>query len=830
MLLPATLTLLVPALVGELHTDPLRGFEIEVPEGWSTEEKVGGSEVAFALNIRPPGVTKGIAVAVQITPEEGGATLAELYARDLERVRGGGRYSELEEYEIEIAGERAPSFRFDYRTATTTYRIHRSHLLREGSSWVLQRNAPVEEYEEWAEALDRVLASFDFGELSEQGERDRRLAELAARCGSEVRWAASWEEATARARAESRPVLLVAWLLASFTGATTARHGLLMDPDVIEFVNERFVPLWYERGMSGAFVESYGVGATAFGKALIAFGPDGEVLFQTHELDSPTVAHQFLRERLARFPEYAGTPVAEDWPPVGRAARHVARGELDLAIASLEGRRTVGERILLARARRLDRDGEGALAALAAAREAGGEREPALWVEEARVLLGLGRREEARRSLLQVLSSGEEESVRLEAGFLLSLLDLLEERRDSARECWMALVEEHPEDRHAWLAAQRLREDAAGTLYPPTFRWPEEPAIAEVVAPRESAPVDAELASEALSEAVGWLLEAQQPDGSWVSPTEVLQGGWDAPEPFVDSITALAGRAVLSRGGVEGCEESARRALAFVLASVASREVTPPYTFVMDYTTWSDACLLAFLADARRAGLAEVDELAPAVRSLLRDLRARQQSGGGWTYLVTGGSASGRPPSHSMSFVTAGVVRALFRVRDAGFEVPAEMLDPAIACLERMRNDDGGFEYRLVHEREDAPRDTALAGAAGRMPVCELALHLAGRSTDERLRGAIATFVRHADLYVAETGKALAHAGPHIIGCHYLLFDYEGAAEAAGCLEPDPRTTLALREMILASRLAGGAFLDNPVVGRACATAMAVLALGELGG
>ncbi len=826
LLSPAILTLLVPALAGEIHTDTRRGFEIGVPEGWSIEEKLGGSEVAFTLNLRPPGVTRGIAVAVQVSPNESGATVEELYARNIERVRDEERSSGLEEYELEIAGRLAPTVRFDYRTSSTTYRIHRSHLVHGGSSWVVQRNAPVETYEEWSEALDTVAASFSFAELSEKGRKERRLAELAARCGSEVDWAADWEEAAARAREKNRPVLVVAWLLASFTGAETARHGLFTDPDVIELVNERFVPLWYERGMTGAFVETYGVSRTAFEKGLIAFDPDGEVLFQTHELDSPTTAHQFLRERLARFPEYAGTPVAEDWPPISRAARHVARGELDLAIASLEGRRTAGEMILLARTRRLDRDGEGALAALAAAREVGGERDSKLWVEEARVLLGLGRRDEARRSLEHVLLSGEDELVRLEAAFLDSLIDLREERRASARECWRALVGEYPEDRHAWQAAQLLRNDALGTLYPPTLRWPGEEAIAEIVAPRDSAPVEAERAGEALESALAWLLAAQQPDGSWVSATEVLQGDWDSPEPFVDSIAAFAGRAVLSRREVEGCEEAARRALDFVLESVASREANPPFTYVMDYTTWSDASMLAFLADARRAELAEVGVLIPAVDSLLSDLRSRQQSGGGWTYLVTGGA--GRPPSHSMSFVTAGVVRALISVGDAGFDVPPEMLEEAVSCLERMRNDDGGFEYRLVHEREDAPRDTPLAGAAGRAPVCELALHLAGRGSEARLREALGFFREHRDLYVAETGKALAHAGPYIIGCHYLLFDYEGAAAAAARIAPDPRVKLDLREMILASRLGDGSFLDNPVVGRSYATAMAVLALGEL--
>ena len=112
--------------------------------------------------------------------------------------------------------------------------------------------------------------------------------------------------------------------------------------------------------------------------------------------------------------------------------------------------------------------------------------------------------------------------------------------------------------------------------------------------------------------------------------------------------------------------------------------------------------------------------------------------------------------------------------------------------------------------------------------MCELALLRAGAGSVERLRRAIDTFLEHSDIYVAESGKALAHAGPYIVGCHYLAFDYQGAAEAQSLLPADAKTSIRLREMILAGRLADGAFIDNPVVGRSYGTAMAILALSEL--
>jgi len=806
------------------HVDERRGFRIEVPDGWTAEEGPG-FEGAFRLSLRPADTPRGIAILVEIAPDESGADARELRARNLEGMRGDERCSELQELERELAGRPAPGLAMDYRAASGTYRVRRFHLSEAGSAWVLHANAPLERFDEFAPTFERALASFAFVDLSREGREARRLADLAGRCGSEIDWAQDWEEAARRSRESGRPVLVVAWLLASFATADDARHGVLMERDVIELVNERFVPLWYVRGMRAPFVESYGVSATAFGKALLAMTADGEVLFQTHELDEASVVHHFLRERLAAHPELAGPPLSDDLTPLERARRHVDRGELPLAEELLREDRSGAAHRLRARIYRLQRLGQQALAALEAARDAGDQPQATLLVEEARVQMRLGRDTHAARALDRVLAEHSRAPEASEALYLRGLLDLRARDGAAAGRRWRTLVEGDPEDRFAWRAAHALRTVDLEYVWAPDLRWPAADALAEVLAPRVLTPLSAQDAPRAVSEAVAWLCSAQRSDGSWVSPTEVLRGEEPNPEPFVDAISALAGRALLRHRETEGAEPAARRALTYVLRAIAAREEAPPLAWVMDYTTWSDACMLAFLAEARLRGLAEADRLASAAASLLADLEHRQQSGGGWCYLVTGPEGSGRPPSHSISFVTAAVVHAQIDAREAGFEVPAALLDPAVDCLERMRNDDGAFEYRLVHDREDAPRDTPLAGAAGRGPLCELALLQAGRGSPERLRRALEVLYEHSALYVAERGKALAHAGPYIIGCHYLLFDLAFAAEAGRSLPPDPEHEFRLRELVLACRLADGSFIDNPVVGRSYATAMALLAL-----
>ena len=86
-----------------------------------------------------------------------------------------------------------------------------------------------------------------------------------------------------------------------------------------------------------------------------------------------------------------------------------------------------------------------------------------------------------------------------------------------------------------------------------------------------------------------------------------------------------------------------------------------------------------------------------------------------------------------------------------------------------------------------------------------------------------------------QSRKALMHAGSHGQGSHYLLYDYSSAAEAlrlsdAAIQEGDVGQavrTAILRELARC-RSADGSFVDNPLIGAAPATGMAVLTLADL--
>src|SRR6185503_3789226 len=168
----------------------------------------------------------------------------------------------------------------------------------------------------------------------QQGEGDEHAlwSRLAERCGAELHWAEDWDAAAARARAEHKPVLAVAWLYPGFDIADGSRTVFAMDTDIIELVNARCVPLRLTEDTEAPFVAqtSYGLSETAFGAGLLLVAPDGVVLADCAFLE-PTVAYDFLCATLAAHPELAGREGAKKLTSEARAGRHLARGEFEVA-------------------------------------------------------------------------------------------------------------------------------------------------------------------------------------------------------------------------------------------------------------------------------------------------------------------------------------------------------------------------------------------------------------------------------------------------------------------------------------------------------------------
>ena len=143
------------------------------------------------------------------------------------------------------------------------------------------------------------------------------------------------------------------------------------------------------------------------------------------------------------------------------------------------------------------------------------------------------------------------------------------------------------------------------------------------------------------------------------------------------------------------------------------------------------------------------------------------------------------------------------------------------------RTEAGAFSYN--HTSRGQPRASPEA-AAGRMPLCELALFLFGASDQQRLEGSVSTGHRHHGL-LAAVRKYDDHADQHGYGGFFFWYDMLGRVEATLRIADQQvrgRLVQAQRGLVLDLPEFDACFVDSHELGRAYGTAMALLNLDAL--
>lgn len=659
------------------------------------------------------------------------------------------------------------------------------------------------------------------------------LQPLLAKVGSEIGWQPNWERAAEVARGSNSPLLLV---LHEYRAFDIPSHKLLRglcDIDVARLIAARFVPLRHAartpaplRRTNG---EPYHMGPNTLGAALLVVKPDGEVVAETH-VTSPFAVYDFLRASLRRVPDLAGVDAPSGISAATEAARLLLRGEHERAAQALGEPKSAADHLATAGLRRRQRRGAEALEHLAVARRLIGDSSVAqIDLAELVVHLRLGDSRAAELASRALAAHGEPIVTAAVVRYWRAMSAIQAGERQRGAVMLTELASAHAEDRWAWQGAQvldALREDANARI---SVAWPPDAVVASVRTPAAAAG-DSRAVVEL--EAAEFLRREQREDGSWISPVELVTRS--ISHPFTLAKTALAGQALLERGDVDGNVGAAERAMQFLLRRMAAAEnAEPAKRSFMDYTVWSESMMLSFFADCSDARIGDPAKLREAMTALAASLVKKQRPSGGFSYYITndlGPQAKPAPvPPQSMSFTTAAAVIGMLRARTAGATVDAYALERAIDCVERARGDNGAFRYMVGSEAGGAE---ARPGAAGRGPACELALLRAGRADLDDIRRALAIFREHRGDYAREQGKALMHCGAQGQGCHYLFFDYAMAAAAAHELPAEERARHAewlLADLILPARSIEGGFRGTPINGWAFGTAMALMAMRDLG-
>jgi hypothetical protein len=195
---------------------------------------------------------------------------------------------------------------------------------------------------------------------------------------------------------------------------------------------------------------------------------------------------------------------------------------------------------------------------------------------------------------------------------------------------------------------------------------------------------------------------------------------------------------------------------------------------------------------------------------------------GGWNYARPPGREEVAPAS---SFMTAPTLLVLFEARKRGLKVNDEVVERAIAALERSRTSTGSFAYAGATR---AGREEPTPSAAARMAVGEIALYLAGKSDQSRLRGSIDAFIVHWPWLEQRRAQNGTHVPPYNIAPYYFYFGHRYAAQAVELLPENERAEYRRRilQLLWATRAESGSWNDR-VFPRSAAfgTAMALLTI-----
>jgi hypothetical protein len=357
-------------------------------------------------------------------------------------------------------------------------------------------------------------------------------------------------------------------------------------------------------------------------------------------------------------------------------------------------------------------------------------------------------------------------------------------------------------------------------------------AAAAGAEPAESA---AATAQAARARGIAWLLEHQNPDGSWgtfesARPFNIYLGSTASHRAFRDASSAIAMMALIAPAAEDPAVAAAldRAAGYFIEHSPVQRA-----TVDVTYNTWTHTYIVQALARLLQTNRlpARTDALRARLELELERLLAGRQSDGGWGYYtyalrLGGGIARDR----TTSFNTASALLALREAREAGLTIEPGVLRDAVRLLAALRLPNGAYAYDAGALLRAGHPVNLPQGSLGRSQPCNLALyhHDAGVSRADLEAGLRRMREEHRFLRIAR-GRPIPHEAYYSNAGYYYYYGHFHAAEVIRVLPPDARAPWRawLDAVLAADQNPDGSWFDFPIYGygRAYATGFAVLAL-----
>lgn len=384
-----------------------------------------------------------------------------------------------------------------------------------------------------------------------------------------------------------------------------------------------------------------------------------------------------------------------------------------------------------------------------------------------------------------------------------------------AKQRWTAAANADPANPLAWKAS--LEAQGLGPFYRgfETYRKiPSKALEAGAKSIGSAAPEASYSKPEVLIRSVKFLLGMQRADGAFVDSDYDFGGTDSLPNVYV-AVTSLCGMALQkAKSQLPEMEKEISTAVEKAIAFVSANENINPVD--RDEILWAHSFRLRLIARAMKSSPTEglKAELAEATS----DLENIQLKTGNWYH------------EYNNPFVTATALCALYEAKTSGAKIDETKIKRGLESLLRDRADNGSYPYyssRRPQVYSEAKQDQMLLAAAGRMPICELALVRWEKKGQKELVAAVKNSLEnHKHLAVAY--KYDNHTSNMAYGGFFFWYDMRGRSEAIRAIsDRSIQEEFRRQHQELVHKLPeiDGCFIDSHELGRCYGTSMALLSM-----
>ncbi len=356
--------------------------------------------------------------------------------------------------------------------------------------------------------------------------------------------------------------------------------------------------------------------------------------------------------------------------------------------------------------------------------------------------------------------------------------------------------------------------------------------------PRPVETPSAEALDASIRRGVEFLLDRQNKNGSWGSPTRTKGLNIYAPVPgshhaYRSATTALCISALVEVGGDDPkVVESIDRAEAWTFKHLPHVRRATPEVF---YNTWSHAYgiqALVRMMKRHEGDPAMQEKIRPLIEQQIEMLGRYECVNGGWAYYDFDHHTQ-RPGGSTISFVTATALVAFDEARQAGFEIPERLITRAKASILRQRKADFCYCYGEYTKMRPMRGINGTAGSLGRSQACNVAMRLWGDKlvTDEVLTTWLdRLFARNGWLGIGRKRPIPHESWAQVAGYFY----YYGHYYAALCIDQLPVAQRGphqdqLAQVLMPLQEKDGSWWDYPLYDyhQQYGTAFALMSLGR---